>query len=167
MRLHSGKYIRGRLGSVKSGAPISMLSVVWYALGALVLGTLLARWSWILLGSPSTVTAVVPDHNVSENAGKLFGVAAAGSPLAGTSGALPNVQLVGVFANQSGQPGFAVLKLDEQRQVGTVVGESVAPGVKLLEVHSNDIVLERGGVQQKVEMVNSVAAGTGIAPAGK
>lgn len=167
MRLHSGKYIRGRLGNAKSSASVSLLSVVWYALGALVLGALFARWSGILLGSPSTVTAVVPDRNVSENAGKLFGVAAAGSPSAGTSGALPNVQLVGVFANQSGQSGFAVLKLDEQHQVGTVVGESVAPGVKLLEVHSNDVVLERGGVQQKVEMVNAVAAGTGIAPAGK
>lgn len=162
MALRSTKYIRGKLASGTAGTSFSLLTVAWYALGALVLGTLLARWSWILLGSPATVTAIVPGHGVSENAGKLFGVA---TPLsAATAAAVPNVKLIGVFATQSGQSGFAVLKLDEQRQVGAVVGENVAPGVKLLQVHADRVVLERAGVQQKVEMVNSGVTATGLVP---
>ena len=168
MRLRGGETIQESEAGAGAGVAFSLLSAVWYGLGALVLGALLAKWSWVLLGSPSTATAPVPDHSVAENAGQLFGVAIT-EPSAANVNALPNVKLVGVFASQSGQSGFAVLKLDEQHQVGAVVGESVAPGVKLLEVHADHVVLERSGVQQRVELVKGVAggAGMGIVPAGK
>ena len=114
------------------------------------------------MAPPSTVIAIVPGHGVSENAGRLFGVATAGLPAAATAAALPNVKLVGVFAPNSGHSGFAVLKLDEQHQVGAVVGGSVASGVKLLEVHADHVVLESSGVRQKVEMINANAGVTGV-----
>ncbi len=156
---------RVNLPGARGSASISMLTVVWYLVGALVLGILLAKWSWILLKSPATVAAIVPEHDESEDAGKLFGAAAEGSSSASPAAALPDAKLVGVFAPDSGRSGFAVLKLDEQHQVGVVTGEDVAPGVRLLEVHADHVVLERSGVRQKVELVNTGAT-TGIVPAG-
>jgi general secretion pathway protein C len=159
MGLRTTKNTQGNMAIGKAGT--SPWTVAWYALGALVLGALLAKWSWILLKSPSTVAALVPDHAVSENSGRLFGAATAES----TAAAMPNVKLIGVFAPESGRSGFAVLKLDEQRQIGAAVGENVAPGVKLLEVHADHVVLERSGAQQRVDMINASATGTGIVPA--
>lgn len=139
------------------------LSLPWRGLGALVLGVLLARWSWILFAPHATAIAVAPEHASAVEAGRLFGAAASGvSPAGGM--ALPNVRLTGVFA---GKPGFAVLKLDGKQQVGVAVGEYVAPGVKLLEVHPDYVLLERAGVQQRVNLEEKAAGaiGAGVVPA--
>lgn len=136
-------------------AVLSRLSLPWRGLGALVLGVLLAKWSWALFAPQATAIAVVPEHAATVEAGRLFGAAASGvSPADGL--ALPNVRLTGVFAARVGQPGFAVLKL-EDKQVGVAVGESVAPGTRLLEVHSDYVILERAGVQQRVNLEEKAA----------
>lgn len=145
---------------------IARLSMPWRGVGALVLGVLLAKWSWVLFAPHTTATAVVPEHTAAVEAGRLFGAAASGvSPAEGV--ALPNVRLTGVFAAKVGQPGFAVLKLDDKPQVGVAVGESVAPGTKLQEVHPDYVLLERGGVQQRVNLEEKVAGaiGAGAVPA--
>jgi len=166
MGLRSKKYMQGDRAAGKAVPAFSLLTLTWYMLGALVLGVLLAKWSWVLLKAPATVSAIAPSHDISGNSGQLFGVAAEADSSAAV---LPNVKLVGVFAPDSGPAGFAVLSLDEQHQVGVVAGGTVAPGVKLLEVHAHHVVLDRSGVQQKIELVNINAgtAGTGIVPAGK
>ncbi len=163
----STKFIQRDLVTGKAIPAFSLLMLAWYMLGALVLGTLLAKWSWVLLKSPATVTAIAPSHDTSGNAGQLFGVVSEANSAA--AAVLPNVKLVGVFAPDSGSDGFAVLSLDEQHQVGVVAGGTVAPGVKLLEVHPDHVVLDRSGVHQRIELVNvnADAAGTGIVPAGK
>jgi hypothetical protein len=130
-------------------------------LGALALGVLLAKWSWILFSPHATAVAVVPEHGATVEAGRLFGIAVSGvSASEGT--ALPNAHLVGVFAARAGQPGFAILKLDEKRQVGVVVGENVVPGTKLLEAHSDYVLLERAGVQQRVKLEEKAVAASGV-----
>jgi hypothetical protein len=130
-------------------------------LGALVLGMLLARWSWVLFAPHATAVAVVPDHGATLEAGRLFGVAVSGVS-ASEGAALPNAHLVGVFAARTGQPGFAVLKLDEKRQVGVVVGENVVPGTKLLEAHPDYVLLERAGVRQRVNLEEKAVGASGI-----
>jgi hypothetical protein len=98
-------------------------------------------------------------------AARLFGVAV--SKVVTTEGmALPRVRLVGVFAARKGQPGFAVLKLDDKKQLGVGVGEQVVPGTKLFEVHADYVLLERSGIQQRVnlEVKAPVAAGAAVAP---
>jgi hypothetical protein len=167
MRLRNTEYAPGKPASGTAAASVSLLSWVWYALGAIVLGVLLAKWSWTLLKSPATAAAVVPGHGDAAASGRLFGAVSAGSPAAATAAALPDVKLVGVFAPNSGHSGFAVLKLDEKRQVGAVVGASVAPAVRLLEVHADHVVLDSAGVRQKVEMVNANAGASGMTPAGR
>lgn len=129
------------------------LTLFWYGLGALVLGALLAKWAWVLFAPRATAIAVAPEHGATAEAGKLFGVPAA-APVSSVmeATAWPNVRLVGVFAAKTGRSGFAVLKLDDKRQAGVAAGENVLPGIRLLEVHPGYVLLERGGVQQRVNL---------------
>jgi len=160
-------------GGETASAAISLSRQLWRVLGALVLGVLLARWSWLLFAPHATAVAVVPEQGATPEAGRLFGVAVTVAPASGVAAsegtALPNVHLVGVFAARIGQPGFAVLKLDEKKQVGVVVGEEVVPGTRLLEAHPDYVLLEHAGVHQRVELEvkPAAASGVGVVPAAK
>ncbi len=150
-------------GAGGRGAEFFSLSpILWRMLGALILGVLLARWSWVLFLPHATAVAVVPEHGVTVEAGRLFGVTAASGVSAAEGTALPNARLVGVFAAGIGHKGFAVLKLDDKRQAGVVVGEQVVPGTRLLEAHPDYVLLERGGVQQRVNLEEKAAAASGV-----
>jgi hypothetical protein len=50
------------------------------------------------------------------------------------------------------------MKLDDKRQVGVAEGEEVSPGTKLLAVHTDHVLLEHGGAQQRVNLENKYAA---------
>lgn len=139
----------------KSEGALSRLSLPWRGVGALVLGVLLAKWSWVLFAPHATAIAVAPERGIAVESGRLFGVAVSGVSSA-EGVALPNVQLIGIFAAGAGKPGFAVLKLND-KQIGVAVGESVAPGTKLLEVHPDYVLLERGGLQQRVNLEGKAA----------
>lgn len=163
------------LASIGTGAEailtsLSRLSLYWpfswRSVSALILGVFLAKWFWILFAPQANFTAAMPEHSAGLEAGKLFGVVqSAGSSTQGV--ALLNVQLIGVFAPNVDKPGFAILKLDDKRQVGVAENEEVAAGTKLVEVHNAYVLLERGGIQQRVNLENKYAGSTdkGIQPA--
>jgi general secretion pathway protein C len=129
----------------------------WRVLGALVLGLLLARWSWLLLAPRPTVVSMTMERGASGQAERLFGTAATGASLSSGT-VLPNVGLVGVFAPGSGRSGFAVLKLDGKQQVGVVVSDEVVDGARLLEVHPDHVLLGRDGLRQRVDLEGQTAA---------
>jgi type II secretory pathway component PulC len=140
-------------------ASLSRLSVYWpfswRGVSAMVLGVLLAKWFWIFLAPQATFSAAVPERAAGLEAGQLFGVAVS-TEAASEGVALPNVQLLGVFAAGAGKKGFAVLKLDN-RQMGVAVGDEVAAGTKLVDVQADHVLLERAGVQQRVNLENKYA----------
>lgn len=146
--------LRGATGLAGGGAEGGggRLRLFWYGLGALVLGVLLAKWAWVLFAPRPAAVAVAPEHAAATEAGKLFGVPVAPASSVVAAAAWPNVRLVGVFAGKAGRSGFAVLKLDDKRQAGVAVGGSVLPGIRLAEVHPGYVLLERGGVQQRVSL---------------
>lgn len=135
---------------------------LWRSLGAAVLGVLLAKWSWTLFAPHPEAVFAAPEQGSGVEAGSLFGVVVSAVPRVEVV-TLPNVQLVGVFAAGARKPGFAVLRLDG-KQVGVAVGEDVAPGNRLLEVHADYVLLEHAGVRQRVNLEGG-AAGVGIVPA--
>ena len=154
----------------KSGiAAFSTATLYWRMLGALVLGIVLARWCWLLLAPHATAVAVVPEHGTMAEAGHLFGIAPViVAPTVSTTeeSVASNMKLVGVFAGRIGQPGFAVLKIDDKRQVGVVVGENIVPGTKLVEAHPDYVLVEHGGVKQRVKLVvKGAPVAVGAAPA--
>lgn len=68
---------------------------------------------------------------------------------------LVDLQLFGTRAGGSGLPGSAVLGQSEGDQKSYLVGEEVAPGVKLSAVEFDHAVLERGGARQLLYMPGS------------
>jgi len=129
---------------------LSRLPLSWRGAGALVIGVMLARWTWILF-APHTLAVFPAQSDVGGNASEmLFGVPAANAGAATNANAkLGNVQLLGVF---TGKHGFAVLKLDEKTQRGVALGEEVIKGTRLVEIDPDHIVLEQDGVRQQVNL---------------
>ena len=151
--------LRGRraVGEGGEGGAAALMSprFFWRILGAVILGVLLAKWSWVLFAPHTEAVFVAPEEGANMEAGRLFGVVAV-SAVSTTAGvALPNVRLLGVFA---GSPGFAVLELDGKRQEGVALGDDVVPGARLLEVATDYVVLERAGVRQRVDLEGQAAA---------
>jgi hypothetical protein len=134
----------------------------WRMLGALALGIVIARWTWVLFAPHSTAVAVVPEHGATMEAGRLFGVASLAVPVSETAPS-SNLRLLGVFAPPLGRPGFAILQLENKHQVGIAAGENVILGTKLLEIHPNYVLVEHAGVQQRVKLVDKTTSASGVA----
>jgi hypothetical protein len=158
------RWLFTRAEGKRETAAFSSSFIYWQLLGALVLGVVFARWSWILFAPHAAAVAVVPEHGATLDAGHLFGVAVSSVSSSGASegAGSSNIRLVGVFAGRAGQSGFAVLKLDDKRQVGIVVGENVIPGTKLLEAHPDYVILGHAGVQQRVNLEVKAVAASGV-----
>ena len=126
---------------------------MWRVLAVLVIGTLLAKWTWVLFAprSAQVLPAMLPSTGFQ--AEHLFGSAAVSAVT--VQAALPNVRLVGVFA---GTPGFAVLELDGKRQLGLATGHEIVAGAKLVEVAIDYVVIERGGVRQQIQLEGKTSA---------
>ncbi len=161
MRLDFGKVGAGvAIAGGNASAVFSRLPLSWYAIGAVVVGVLLARWTWILF-APHTLAVLPPKPEIAvEASAALFGVAATSGAAAATVGAtVTNVHLLGVF---SGKQGFAVFKLDEKSQHGVALGEEVSPGNKLVEVADDHVLIEHNGARQRVNLENKFADSKGL-----
>ena len=131
---------------MKHAATLATLSAL------VLLGVVLAYWSWAWLApapvprAPAAVEAASP----ASSAGGLFGSVKRGpAAAAATSNA---VHLLGVVAASGGRPGHAVLRLDAKKTVAVLQGEDVEPGLRLAEVHTDHVVLERNGAREKVAL---------------
>ncbi len=129
----------------------------WQGLGAIVLGAMLANWVWVLFAPPVAAAVGIMDHGTPGEADALFGVVASGANTPG-AGVLPGVRLAGVY---TGTPGFAILELDGNKQVGVTLGAEVVRGVTLVEIAADHVMLEGGGARQRVDL--SARSGT-LAP---
>jgi general secretion pathway protein C len=120
----------------------------WKSFAVVVIGAMLARWYWVLAGSGTTVAPVLPERTPAMT-GQVFGVAVSGAaPVQGAT--LSGARLVGVF---TGARGFAVFTKDSGKtQNGVALGEEVVPGVKLVEIDKDSVVLESAGARQKIEL---------------
>lgn len=134
-----------------SFAQTAVVSLVTFAALAL-LGLVLAYWTWAWLAprpEPHAQAAVETGGRV-EAAYGLFG-----SVRRDHNGAAPAaiaIKLLGVVAasgNRSGnRRGYAVLRLDAKKTVAVLQGAEVEPGLRLVEVHVDHIVLERNGARE-------------------
>lgn len=120
---------------------------MWRVVAVLVIGALLARWVWVFFAPVSEQILPASQQVSGFQAEHLFGIAAVS--VEPVQAVVPNVRLVGVFA---GTPGFAVLELDGQRQVGVVTGKEVATGAWLVEVAIDHVVIESNGVRQQIDI---------------
>lgn len=118
----------------------------------------LAYWTWGIFSpnaeSRSKVMPAAADAgNGIEAANRLFGNAAQGNNGGGATVSGSTFKLLGVVAAPGTQSGYALMRLDAKRTVAVREGEDIEPGVRLLEVHSEHVVLERSGQRETLAWV--------------
>lgn len=77
-----------------------------------------------------------------------------------------DLQLFGTRLGSDGIPGSAILGPPGGDQRSYVIGEEVAPGVKLAAVHFDHVDLDRGGVRQSLFMPGAEADAPAVVPSG-
>lgn len=130
------------------------LSLLWYGVGALVIGLLLARWTWILFAPPTLVAPPPDSHAINQTSANLFGLIGISGVTETAGNALSSLHLIGVF---SGKQGFAIFRLDEKHQSWVPVGEEISKGVRLIEVAADYTIVENNGFQQRVNLESKSA----------
>ncbi|MEQ1813622.1 MAG: type II secretion system protein N [Candidatus Nitrotoga sp.] len=141
----------------------NLATVAAYGLGAVVLGIFLARWIWILFASQTATLNVPVEQGSIAQTGRLFGTVVEEVKVATAENVvLPNIRVIGLFAASPGKRGFAIVRLDDNRQLGVVAGGSVMPGMLLKEVHADYVVLEQAGVQYKIKLEGKSSGGNSV-----
>ncbi len=135
---------------------LSRLTLPLKNISAPILGVLLAKWFWILFAPLTLYTAQIPDRTGSFEAAGIFGNATSFETTV-TGVAPSNIELMGLFAPSNGKQGFAVFKLDDNRQTGVAVGQEIITGTELKEVNSDYVVIEHAGVKQRINLDNNLS----------
>ena len=131
--------------------------VTWFvrALNAALLilaAVVCAHWFWMFAAPsvsappPSPVADTLRPAETLRRA-NLFG-AASNSPQ--TPAARADLVLRGIYANRDG--GMAVIALDRARTVTVRSGEELAPGITLERVLRDHVIVNQGGVSQRLEL---------------
>ena len=133
----------GRLGLAQT-AVVSSLTLIAVAL----LGLVLAYWTWIWFApraEPRLETPTTQSTDAS-SANALFGIVPRSQNAAAPTGIA--IRLLGVVAASGGRRGYGVVQLDAKQILAVHEGDDVAPGIRLAEVLTDRLILERGGLRE-------------------
>ena len=120
----------------------------------ILLAVVLAYWSWVwfLPRAKTRGDELAAPLSSSATVANLFGVlqrAGGSAPATGIAIKLQGVVAAGREANSSvDHRGYAILQLDAKKIVAVHEGEEIMPGVSLIEVHADHLILERGGLRE-------------------
>jgi general secretion pathway protein C len=144
----------------RSGAPangaIGTLAIVALTL---VLAFQLAHWTWVFVAPAQVATTPAGDAGVDMAAiAKLFG---ASPPSSATVASSSGLRLKGVVAPDGGPIASAIFSTGSGRDIAVFVEREIAPGLKLLEVKPDHVIVSRNGVRERIDLeaARSVAAG--------
>jgi len=128
---------------------IAQTAVITLAtVGALaLLGLVAAYWTWVWLAPlPEPRAQTAADTGAAASAGALFG-----SVRRDPNSPVPTgmaIRLLGIVAATEGRRGYAVVQLEAKEILAVREGEDVAPGIRLAEVGTDRVILERGGIRE-------------------
>jgi general secretion pathway protein C len=118
----------------------------------LVLAWQLAHWTWVFLAPPASA----PPRDAPASAavdlaaiGKLFGASAPSGAAATT---VDGLVLKGVVAPTPGVAASAIFAPPAGRDVSVFIGGEVRPGVTLVEVDPDHVIVSRSGVRERVDL---------------
>jgi len=128
-------------------------------LGTLVVAALvvllayqLAHWTWVFV-APAPVAAV-PDGAPAVNlaaVAKLFGAGPpANSP--GAAASTSGLRLKGVIAPDQGPAASAIFSTGAGKDLAVFVDREVQPGVKLVEVRPDYVIVSRAGERERIDL---------------
>jgi general secretion pathway protein C len=132
----------------------------------ILLGWQLAHWTWVFV-APGPVAAVpdgAPGVNLAAVA-RLFGAGppASSSAAASTSG----LRLKGVIAPDQGSAASAIFSTGAGKDIAVFVDREVQPGVKLVEVKPDYVIVARAGDRERIDLDTRRASAAPASSAGR
>lgn len=139
-----------RIRRLQSIAPLAGTSLLWLAVIALW-AWFAAGWYWRLSAPPAAVAPnqLITDPTLAARelaARHLFGEVVVQQQAVTVS----RYTLVGVAAHSRKSPGWAVIAEDGKPAQGFVLGDEIAPGVKLVGVLPDSVEIDRGGNRERI-----------------
>lgn len=129
-------------------------AVVWLvnAVAVTALGVAGAYWTWNWFGPRAEPRAQAPIRAVArlDAAAPLFGSVRANRSVATPAAAA--IRLLGVIAASGTEPGYALLQLGAKQAVAVREGGEVEPGTRVVEVKTDHVVLDRGGMRETLAL---------------
>lgn len=116
-----------------------------------LLGTVLAYWTWVWLApapEPRAATpaqaagALTPTPGAYAMFGKVQDRPTGAAPMAGA------LKLLGVVAASGGFAAYAVIQTEARQSAAVRAGDEVSPGLRLVEVRADRVILNRGAVRE-------------------
>jgi general secretion pathway protein C len=142
----------------RKAGPFGTLLVVALVL---VLAWQLAHWTWIFATPAQRAAAPATSGDVDLAAvARLFGASAPGSATTSGSG----LKLKGVIAPTPGVQASAIFSPGAGKDLAVYIEGEVQPGVKLVEVDPDHVVIARGGVRERIDLEQPRAAAAATRP---
>jgi len=125
----------------------------------LVLAWQLAYWTWAFVAPPSAsvAAAAAPGEVDLAAVARLFGGSA---PAAGAS-TVDGLVLKGVVAPTPGVSASAIFAPRAGKDISVFIGDEVRPGVKLVEVRPDHVIVTRAGTRERIDLAEPHSASTG------
>jgi general secretion pathway protein C len=115
----------------------------------LVLAWQLAYWTWVFVAPAAVASAPQAQGGVDMAAiARLFGAA----PPAGAGASTSGIRLKGVIAPTPGVAASAIFSTGSGKDIAVFLDGEVQPGVKLVEVNPDHVVVSRGGVRERIDL---------------
>lgn len=116
----------------------------------LVLAFQLAYWTWVFVSPPRTSAKPVERADVDLAAiARMFGAAPPSSAGAASASGL---RLKGVVAPTPGVAASAIFSAGAGKDISVYVDREVQPGVRLVEVHPDHVVVARAGARERIDL---------------
>lgn len=132
-------------------AQTAVVSLLTFA-AIVLLGLVLAYWTWAWLAPrpESRAQVAVQTGDRVEAAQGMFGSAAQDRNTAAPTGIA--IRLLGIVAATGGRGGYAVVQLEAKQILAVREGENVTPGIRLAEISTRQVILERGGIRETLAL---------------
>ena len=115
----------------------------------LVLAFQLAHWTWVFVAPPEIAKTPEGDAGVDMAAiAKLFGASPPASAVASSS----SLRLKGVVAPDGGPIASAIFSTGSGKDIAVFVDREITPGVTLVEVKPDHVIVSRAGARERIEL---------------
>lgn len=145
--------------SFDRSATAQTAAVTLLTVGALMLLALTgAHWTWQWLTPQPVSRGQSIANGISQviSANGMFGNAEQDQISSSPTGA--GIKLLGIVAATTGRHGYAVVRLEPRAILTVREGEDIAPGLRLVEVAADHLILERGGARETLGWPAKIAS---------
>jgi len=148
--------------NIAQTATITLVTVA-----ALVLFSLVAAyWTWEWLAPRPESRAQVAENTGSRamSANGLFGNLELKRDRNSASPTGIAIKLLGIVADTTGRFGYAVMQLEPRKILAVREGEDISPGIRLAEVGTDHVILERMGIRETLAWPKKNTSAVSVSP---